>query len=297
MLIDQHLKIMTKAHGCPPVVSVCGEGVGRCAAYRWYTQKTDLMLPQLPLPMITMRFDGHKKIWALSQDFQLSEKFSLPGQVSIIPSGTPTNWKLVSQFDVVGLVFENEKVREKLEILSSKIKVESFSGYCAQSFYEPFVLNVTKQLVRMDQCEKGLSQQFVNMLFASLEMYITDLLEIEETGYCSESGADRQVNYAVTKLTLRLNEKITIKDIADELGISHSYLSRVFKQKVGLPPHEFLLYKRLERAKMLLLNTQLSIERIAEEVGFHSHSHLTRYFSSYMGVPPLKYRKHMLGGG
>lgn len=293
MLIQKHLKIMNKAHGCEPIIEAIGSGLGRCAAYRWYTQKTNLELPPLPLPMVVMRFDGYQKIWAITRDLQLSEKFSLPGQISIIPSNTPTSWKLVSQFDVVGVIFENEEVRRKLENTAIGFGETDSENNFFQSFYDPFILNITKQLVRLDQCKNSLSGEFVDILFKSLEIYIVDHLSPEVVDTHSESGSDRQVNYAVTKLTTQMNSKISIQNIAEDLGVSPSYLSRIFKQKVGLSPHEFLLYRRLERVKTLLLNTQLSIERIAEESGFNSHSHLTRYFSDYMGMPPSKYRRHM----
>ena len=285
---------MSKAHGCDPVVGTVGSGLGRCAAYRWYTQKTDLELPGLPLPMVVMRFDGYKRIWALTRDLQLSEKFSLPGQISIIPSHTPTNWKLVSQFDVVGMVFENEEVRRKLEKTAISFGDSLSGNRFFQSFYDPFILNIAKQLVSFDQCKNNLSCEFIDVLFKALEIYIIDRLTVEVMDSHSESGSERQISYAVTRLATKLNSKISIQDIAEDLGVSPSYLSRIFKRKVGLSPHEFLLYRRLERAKILLLNTQLSIERIAEESGFNSHSHLTRYFSDYMGMPPSKYRKHMM---
>jgi len=109
---------------------------------------------------------------------------------------------------------------------------ESLSGNrFFQSFYDPFILNIAKQLVSLDQCKNNLSREFLDVLFKTLEIYIVDRLAVEVVDSHSESDSERQIIYAVTKLATKLNSKISIQDIAEDLGVSHSYLSRIFKKK------------------------------------------------------------------
>jgi len=127
-------------------------------------------------------------------------------------------------------------------------------------------------------------------------MYVCNLLPLKDSEPHPSGGAARQVSYTLHKLGNEFRKKITIKNIAQELGVSPSYLSRIFKEEVGITPHDFLLSKRIERARRLLSDTNLDIYLIAIESGFSSQSHLTRYFSKQVGLPPSKYRKHVLKG-
>jgi AraC family transcriptional regulator len=59
---------------------------------------------------------------------------------------------------------------------------------------------------------------------------------------------------------------------------------------MGIAPYQYLLQQRIERAKQLLKQTELSIVEIALDCGFSSHSHLSKQFRSFTGVTPKTYR-------
>ena len=80
-------------------------------------------------------------------------------------------------------------------------------------------------------------------------------------------------------------DDMSLDDIASEAGFSPYYLSRTFKQIVGLPPHKYLIQIRINRAKTLL-TAGMPIADVALEVGFADQSHLTKWFKRIVGVPP-----------
>lgn len=88
-----------------------------------------------------------------------------------------------------------------------------------------------------------------------------------------------------------LTENITLPELADAVGMSRYYFSRLFKQSTGLTPHQYLIQRRLEKAIQLLANTDLAIADIALQVGFASHSHLTKVFRQHLSVTPKMYRQ------
>ncbi|MBD2463141.1 helix-turn-helix transcriptional regulator [Oscillatoria sp. FACHB-1407] len=88
----------------------------------------------------------------------------------------------------------------------------------------------------------------------------------------------------------RLSEEISLEAIANHLGISQYYFSHLFKQAMGVSPYQYVLQQRVERAKQLLKETDLSIADIALECGFANQNHLAKHFRSLVGMSPKAYR-------
>jgi AraC family transcriptional regulator len=72
-----------------------------------------------------------------------------------------------------------------------------------------------------------------------------------------------------------LDQTIKLADIAEVLDMSQYYFCQLFKQSMGITPHQYLVQCRLDKAKQLLANPDLAIADIALECGFASQSHLT----------------------
>lgn len=83
---------------------------------------------------------------------------------------------------------------------------------------------------------------------------------------------------------------VTLDVIARDLGSHPSHLVRVFGREYGLPPHRYVLGRRLDRARGLLLAGE-PIAAVAVEVGFHDQAHLTRHFRSLLGTTPGAFRR------
>ena len=88
-----------------------------------------------------------------------------------------------------------------------------------------------------------------------------------------------------------LDKKITLKELSREACLSEDYFSRLFLQTFGIRPIEFINRKRIEKAQLLLLTTQLSQENIAIQVGFTDISYFSRLFKKYTKVTPMKYQR------
>ena len=88
-----------------------------------------------------------------------------------------------------------------------------------------------------------------------------------------------------------LNRKFDFADHAKQQGLSYSSFRRLFKDHTGLPPHQYLLELRIRKARSLLTNTTLSVESIADEVGFDSSFYFSRCFKQRTGLAPRNFRK------
>ena len=82
-----------------------------------------------------------------------------------------------------------------------------------------------------------------------------------------------------------------VSALARRCGLSRSYFIRAFKISMGLPPHHWLMHRRIERARELLVRTNESIAEIAISCGFADQSHLTRVFHNFVGESPAAWRR------
>ena len=86
-------------------------------------------------------------------------------------------------------------------------------------------------------------------------------------------------------------QAIDTHSLARELGISYSALRHNFKRLTGLPPGQYQIQIRLNKARRLLRNSSLSIQEIAARLGFESIYYFSRLFKKKTGLVPLAYRR------
>jgi AraC family transcriptional regulator len=96
---------------------------------------------------------------------------------------------------------------------------------------------------------------------------------------------------AIDYINDNLRSGLTIKKIAQKLSMSPGYFAHTFSQTTGLAPHQYIVECRIERAKLLLRETELPIAEVAEHVGFSTQSHFATAFHRLTGLPPGQYRR------
>ena len=94
-------------------------------------------------------------------------------------------------------------------------------------------------------------------------------------------------------MDLHYTENITLEELAEAINISPIYLHRLFNKVMGQSPYHYLLGKKMNLAKRLLLTTDKSLAEIAYEAGFSSQSYFGAVFRKEEEVTPLQYRREM----
>lgn len=167
----------------------------------------------------------------------------------------------------IELVPEFRARNPQIEQIGLLLLTELRSGGLAGSLYVESLTNVLAvQLIRNYSTAQPCSVLFENRLSDYQLLTVTDYI-------CD-----------------RLSEPIQLADLSDLLGLSQFHFGRLFKKKTGVPPYQYVLQQRVERAKYLLKTTNLSVMEIALRCGFSSHSHLGKWFRQYTGVTPKAFR-------
>lgn len=116
--------------------------------------------------------------------------------------------------------------------------------------------------------------QFINMIFDSVEVKHQDTL-LKAIRYMKEN----------------MGGKVTLDEVAQYVGFSPTYFSKVFSEEFKETFSSFMTRLRVERAKDLLLIEDIQIGAISSAVGFEDQSYFTNVFRKYVGVTPARFRK------
>lgn len=149
-------------------------------------------------------------------------------------------------------------------------------------------------LMLLDELKDGgsVGQLYVDSLSKALAVQLFRHFSVAEPqpGAYGNGLSDRQVLQISGHVQAHLSREIRVSELAELTRMSHFHFSRLFKQTVGVPPHQYVIEQRIERAKQLLKQTQLPILEIAIQCGFSSHSHLGKWFRRRTGLSPKAYR-------
>ena len=91
-------------------------------------------------------------------------------------------------------------------------------------------------------------------------------------------------------IEVNFSKDIHLNDMAQTAGLSAFHFAKLFKQSTGASPHQYILRRRLERAKELLRKPSMSLSEIGLESGFADQSHFTNVFRRFVGATPSKFR-------
>jgi AraC family transcriptional regulator len=89
-----------------------------------------------------------------------------------------------------------------------------------------------------------------------------------------------------------LTNPIRLRELARAAGFSRMHFARTFRVSTGLRPHEYVVRRRIDRAKRLLLQSRTPVASVARLSGFNTHAHFTNVFRNLVGSPPAEWRRH-----
>ncbi len=105
-----------------------------------------------------------------------------------------------------------------------------------------------------------------------------------------DSILSKPIMQCVDYIYSHICERITVKTLADYTGLSANYLSRTFKQSLGISISDYIRQQKIEKATHLLRYSDESVIHIANYLSFSSQSHFIQTFELFMGMTPKKYR-------
>jgi transcriptional regulator GlxA family with amidase domain len=99
------------------------------------------------------------------------------------------------------------------------------------------------------------------------------------------------IETALNYMQSKVNEALSLAEIARRAGLSVSYFCGLFGQQMGISPMDYLIQLKLRRARRLLVTTSLTVQEVAHKVGYDDAYYFSRLFRKLHGVPPVAYRR------
>ena len=125
---------------------------------------------------------------------------------------------------------------------------------------------------------------------AGLLLFLADLMDAFGSSSSSHHASGYEyVQKAARFIEYNYSRSIDVEDIAASAGISRSHLYRLFMENISMPPNEYLMRCRMNKAAALLEEGRLSVGEVAFSTGFSDQLYFSRVFKKYMGIPPSQY--------
>ena len=109
-----------------------------------------------------------------------------------------------------------------------------------------------------------------------------------------EAPIDRLIRKQAEEMRARPEITVSGQQMADEVGLSSSQFARRFHKLFEMSPRDFLLQQRVEKARNLLSESQMTVGEIADSLGYHDVGYFSRQFKQKTGLSPLAARKRFL---
>ena len=104
-------------------------------------------------------------------------------------------------------------------------------------------------------------------------------------------GYSHAIQKCCDYIELSIDRKIRVADLAALVGYTEYYLTEKFKKETGVPVSQYIRFAKVERAKVLLVSTDMSVREIAERLAFNTVNYFIQSFRDTVGYTPAQYRK------
>lgn len=140
--------------------------------------------------------------------------------------------------------------------------------------------------IYINKCDECSSPEQVAELHREAIMYYTDQMKT----IASKNAYSKHVLMCIDYIYENIYSGVTVQDAADRLGLTPQYLSKLFKQEVGIKLSDFIMSKRISAAENMLKFSEYSPLDIGNYLNFSSHSHFISSFKKKTGMTPKQYR-------
>jgi AraC family transcriptional regulator len=213
-----------------------------------------------------------------------------PGAAFIVGADTITWSKLQEQNESLGIYPDMDLLRRLAQPANARcIELETVVNR-----QDPILLGIAHVFKRACVAEQPLCDVQANSLAHLLawRLLVTYCgIELPEANLKGSQLSERAIRTVCDFIEENLCRQLTLEDLAALVHLSPFHFARCFKATMGLAPHQYVIARRIELAKRLLLTTTLNVAEIAWSIGYENISHFRRLFTQHIGVVPGEIRR------
>jgi AraC family transcriptional regulator len=214
------------------------------------------------------------------------------GSMAVVPAGSPARWHWRGPFDWLCIILEPGLVArvgaEEFGLDPARLTVPPLDGLDLPHLRAAMAA-VDAELTAGGAGGRLAAESLANVLAVQLIRHVLSPRRLERgrDGVLPRGRLRAVVEY----IEGHLDAGPTLEQIAAVAHLSPYHFARQFKAATGLPPHHFLIARRVERAKQLLQGrVDLPLAQVAARAGFSDQSQFSRHFKRHVGVTPGRFR-------
>jgi len=246
---------------------------------------------------------GSAKVYHNAMEFDLK-----PGFLYLVPSYTYSRYKCDNYHEQYYISFF-EDIKSGLSIFSLKSFIYEIKATDIDLHYfkrlleinenralindDPEVYDNRPTLLTFKNKNEQLSSAHYLETNGILRILLSRFIKKQKNGI-AETNTSHNLSQVISFISENLHRDLSISELASYCHLSTDYFSRVFKQVFGMRPNFYMQSKRIERAQLLLLTTNYSIQQIAEKVGLENISYFSRVFKKHAGKTPGNFRREQM---
>lgn len=249
----------------------------------------DFALPALPSHILVINLSAPSTI----QERLAGRQGQLgTGNVVILPAGAPTDWHLEREGEVRHLHLYLSPTLIQEITTSADIYPDTVEFVATLGIFDPQIESIALSLLSELRTGGLGGRLYVESLANILSIHLLrHHSSVKQPSPPRFTGLDRATLRRVnTYIEEHLAEDLSLSTIAQVTHLSPYHFARLFKASTGFSPHQYVIWRRIERAKLLLSTTNWSLTVIAHAVGFANESHLALHFKRLTGLIPSSYR-------
>lgn len=177
------------------------------------------------------------------------------------------------------------KAVEKIRKFDMNVKIAILTAHDEFTYAQKAV-----RLNAVDYLLKPLSPEDLND-FINTYLYESDNNAKSVINNDNQIQEDKHISHAKDYINKNFDKKIYLNDVAEYVGFSPYYFSRLFKKSTGMNLSEYINRFRIEKSKELMSDFDLSLKEVSEKVGYEDFSYFSTVFQKYEDCLPSKYRK------
>jgi AraC family transcriptional regulator len=221
----------------------------------------------------------------------VQDGITTPGTVHVTEPAVPVRCLFRGPYDVLHLHVPNTLLAECARDMAG----HQAPVLCSQAVPSKDVVvdSLGRALLEANQIGGSLGQLYADCISIAIVARLVASAMREATAERPKVGklAQWRLKRAIDYVEARLDEPVSLADIAASAGLTRMHFAAQFRATTGLRPHEYLLRRRIERAQEMLAATGMSLVDVALSVGFQTQSHFTSVFKRYTGQPPHAWRE------
>ena len=213
------------------------------------------------------------------------------GALTVVPKGPLPAARSLRQCDLLYCAFDQSLVSEVRNEIEGEVPSSLGLRSCVR---DPAISEILNLLFGEIELGGVSTRLYIDSLAHALTVRFLFLGErIQEQARGPATLTRRKLSRVQELVESRLDADLTLQELAAAVGYSRSHFLRAFHATTGVTPHRYLLNRRIERARRLLAEADMTIAQVAYSCGFSSQAHLTVAFRKVCGLTPGEYRREL----